>query len=101
MSCPPRRLRRTAGLRLRPVPELETCIVYTPATPQLYTLNPNAWLILELAPGLTLEELGTAYEEQTVPPMTEPLAKRQLREGLEMLLSAGVLEFETETEATR
>jgi preprotein translocase subunit Sec61beta len=33
--------------------------------------------------------------------MTEPLAKRQLREGLEMLLSAGVLEFETETEATR
>ena len=91
MSCPKRRYRQTSGLRVRPVPELGTCIVFTPAEPALYTLNPNAWLILELAPGCAEAELESAYLARTAPPMPPPVAQRQLQEGLSMLLRCGIL----------
>src|SRR5262249_24233575 len=63
--------RRTPGLRVRPVPELSTCVVFTPAAPQLFNLNPHAWLILELAPDRTYEELETCYLARVVPPLTD------------------------------
>lgn len=39
------------GLRLRPVPEMGTCLAYDPARARLHTLNPTAWLILSLCDG--------------------------------------------------
>ncbi|HEX5327119.1 MAG TPA: PqqD family peptide modification chaperone [Acetobacteraceae bacterium] len=74
------------------MPELSTCIVFTPAEPRLFNLNPHAWLILELAPGRTREELAENYIARTVPPLTEPVAQRHLQEGLEMLTRCGILE---------
>jgi hypothetical protein len=91
VSYPADVFRRTANLRVRPVPELRTCIVYTPQSPRLYKLNPHAWLVLELAPDQTFAELSERYMAMTVPPLTRPLAERHLAEALSMLLNSGIL----------
>lgn len=68
-------------------------MVFTPADPKLYTLNPNAWLILELCDGRTPARLETAYLEAVVPPLTSDAALAQLRQGLELLRSRGIIEW--------
>ena len=89
MSSPNGCYRLVPGVRVRPVPELETCVVFTPADPRLYRLNLNAWLILELCQGLTPDALSQAYLE-AVPPAAN--AEVQLREGLATLLESGIVE---------
>jgi len=54
---------KPASLRIRPVPELECCLVFTPARPRLYTLNATAWLVLELCDGRSGSSLQEAYRE--------------------------------------
>lgn len=53
--------RKTRNLRIRPIPEMGLCLVFTPAAPQLYTLNPAAWLVLELCDGRTGRSLEREY----------------------------------------
>lgn len=53
--------RKTPSVKVRPVPEMGICLVFTPAKPDLYTLNPAAWLVLELCDGRTGRELMVAY----------------------------------------
>lgn len=89
MSCPTGCYRLVRDVRVRPVPELETCIVYTPSDPRLYRLNLNSWLILELCQGRSDAELSEAYLEAVPPAGT---AGRALREGLATLLDAGIVE---------
>ena len=89
MSSPNGCYRLVPGVRVRPVPELETCVVFTPADPRLYRLNLNAWLILELCQGLTPQALTVAYLE-TVPPSAN--ANTQLQEGLATLLGSVIVE---------
>ena len=98
MSCRSEFYRTTPGLRTRPVPELGMCVVYTPAEPRLLNLNTHAWLILELAPGRTPEQLASDYAARVVPPLTAMVAEGQLRDALEMLTSRGVLELVAGTE---
>jgi len=70
MSSPPDCFRRPPELRVRPVPELGYCLVFTPARPMLYTLNAAAWLLFELCDGQdaqTLEaDFRAAYAEQGI-----------------------------------
>ncbi len=100
MSCRGELYRTTPGLRMRPVPELGICIVFTPAEPQLFNLNVHAWLILELAPGKTRDELASSYVARVVPPLTAAVAERQLQDALEMLTSRGMLELVADAEAS-
>ncbi|MBB3176210.1 hypothetical protein [Variovorax sp. Sphag1AA] len=55
-------------MRVRPVPELGYCLVFTPDRPKLYTLNVAAWLLLELCDGQDRDvlesEFRQVYEEQ-------------------------------------
>lgn len=74
------------------MPELETCVVFTPEPPRLYTLNVNAWLVLELCPNRSPPELERAYLDEVVPPLTPDAARRQLREALGMLERNGIVE---------
>ena len=53
--------RKKAGTRVRTVPELGLCLVFTPEDPNLYTLNPTSWLILELCEGASFASLDRAY----------------------------------------
>lgn len=55
--------RRAPDLRIRPVPELGYCMVFTPARPNVYKLNPAAWLLLELCEGQREDELKQAFIE--------------------------------------
>ena len=101
--------RKRAGVKARPVPEMGFCLVYTPENPNLYTLNPTSWLIMELCDGVTYptlerrywNEVNEAYEEDTqgvspfvAPPRpAKPEVRRELREGLAELESTQVIEF--------
>ncbi len=101
--------RKSAGLRVRAVPEMGLCLVFTPRDPNLYTLNPTSWLILEMCDGATpralersyWKEVNAAYDEDlkassmfVAPP--RPLrseARGELREGLADLERRQVIEF--------
>lgn len=101
--------RKASDLRVRPVPEMGFCLVFTPDNPNLYTLSSTSWLILELCDGVTPEELDRAYWKEVnlayredlkegsmfvAPP--RPVRKEvrsELLEGLEGLEQKGVIEF--------
>lgn len=86
---------RTPGLRLRPIPELGTCLAYTPSPPRLHTLNPLAWLIVELCDGAPGRNLQHEFLARSVPPLAGPDALAQLETGLAMLLATGILQRAT------
>lgn len=70
MSFPNGSFRRTRGLRIRPLPEREVCLVYTPKAPNLYTLNATAWTILELCRGQSMKELQEDFHRSIEPLMS-------------------------------
>lgn len=55
--------KRSQGLRLRPVPEMSFCLAYTPRHPNLYTLNPSAWLVVELCDGRIGKKIARDYRD--------------------------------------
>jgi len=55
--------RRTTNLRVRPVPEMDVCLVFTPDRPHLYRLNAAAWLVFELCDGRSGAALEAEYDE--------------------------------------
>ena len=61
MSFPAGCYRKTPNIRVRPVHELELCLVFTPDNPNVYSLNPSAWMVMELCDGRSWEELERAY----------------------------------------
>jgi hypothetical protein len=50
---------------------METCLIFTPDNPNLYSLNSTAWLVFELCDGRTLEHLGDAYYD-AIEPLRSP-----------------------------
>lgn len=74
MSFPTGSFRRSRGLRLRPVPEREVCLVYVPRKPNLYTLNATAWMILEMCRGQPLKDLQAEFYDSIEPLMTRQQA---------------------------
>jgi hypothetical protein len=80
------------------VPELGYCLVFTPSRPRLYTLNPTAWLLLELCNGqdrVTLEaEFRAALTEQD--PHAAELPNPQAI--IEDLLAKGILLLQLDKE---
>lgn len=92
MSFPTGCYRQAAGLRVRPVPELETCIVFTSLRPKLYMLNLAAWLVFELCDGSPAERIAEAYAE-AAGRGHDPVAARGETEGaLRRLVEDGLVE---------
>ena len=79
------------GLRLRPVPELGMCLAFTPSPPRLHTLNPAAWLILELCDGNDESALRPEFLRRCAPPLATNDALKQLEDGLSLLQRTGIL----------
>ncbi|MBI0435356.1 hypothetical protein D9598_16150 [Roseomonas sp. KE0001] len=83
------------NLRLRPVPELDSCVVLAPGEgggPRLLRLNAHAWLLLELCrAGMMATALREAYREAVVPPLDAAAAAESLDQGLALLLRQGLL----------
>ena len=90
MSCPIGCYRETPRLRVRPVPEMRTCLVYVPDRAQLYTLNVDAWLIFELARSHGGQELLDRYAK-AIGGAVEAATGR-LRAGLDRLVANGIIE---------
>lgn len=84
--------RHVPGLRIRRMPEINSCIVFKPGLPHLYTPNLSAWLLLELCPGRTDLELEQAYVDAVAPTVDGEEARRQAGEGMELLLAQGLVE---------
>ena len=92
MSFPSGCYRKTRRLRIRPVPEREVCLVYTPSNPNLYTLNATAWVVLELCDGRTLAELEKAFHQSVEPLMSEDEASEYLLVSLQDMLEKSIVE---------
>ena len=103
---------KTRGLRVRPVPEVGCCYVYTPARPRMHSLNMTAWLVLELCDGRSLHTLARAYQDEmenaywrgvgrdffiASPPPSPVALRRQLRSTLRALEAQGIIELSKHT----
>lgn len=76
------------GVRLRPVPEMGACLVYTRARPALHRLNVASWLIASLCDGRSAQEIARAYRNA----MGEEAGRVEaLYDGLEELVSLGIV----------
>ena len=84
--------RHVPGLRMRRLPEINSCIVFKPGAAHLYTPNLSAWLLLELCPGRTDLELEAAYVDAVAPTVDESEARRQVQDGVDQLLEQGLIE---------
>jgi hypothetical protein len=84
--------RKTRNLRIRPLPEREVCLVYTPKNPNLYTLNATAWIILELCDGRPLPDLKDAFYRSVEPLMSEPEAAEYLLASLRDMMEKSIVE---------
>ncbi len=84
--------RKARGLRARPATQGECLMVFSPDAPRIHWLDLNAWLIFELSDGRTFAELERAYLEIIGDRVEPDAARRQLRSGLETLLSSTLVE---------
>lgn len=91
MTFPSGCFSRCHGLRLRPVPELQTCLVYRPRPPRLFRLNYSAWLVLELCDGLEWAALVEAYRKMAGNHSSATEVTAQVAEGLRMLMAVGLV----------
>jgi hypothetical protein len=82
---------RVENVRSRSVLEMETCLVFTPANPNLYSLNSTAWLVFELCDGRSFEQIRKSYYEVVEPLCSPEEADSDLTKILVDLESKGIL----------
>jgi hypothetical protein len=92
VSFPNGCFRKTRHLRIRPLPEREACLVYTPKNPNLYTLNATAWVVLELCDGRSFPELEQAFYRSVEPLMSPVDATEYLLASLRDMVNKSIVE---------
>lgn len=83
--------RKTRDLRIRPIPEMEVCLVFTPASPRLHTLNATAWLVLELCDGRTGRAIRDAYAS-VIASLSPDQVKSEIQDIMQDLEGKGIIE---------
>ena len=91
-SSLPDRPRLASGLRLRPVPELETCLVYRRDPPALMMLNLSAWLLVEILGEQPDADPWPAFHEAVKHASTPQQAHEMMQQGLRQLATLGLVE---------
>jgi hypothetical protein len=84
--------RKVGNVRVRGIPEMEVCLVFTPDDPEIYTLNVSAWLILQLCDGRQEDRIARAYYAAVEPLLSREEAQREVRAGIESLLQKRIIE---------
>ena len=92
MSCRNACYGKISNVRVRGVPEMAMCLVFTPDDPEMYTLNPSAWLILQLCDGRSEASIAAAYHAAIEPLLSPEEARREVRAGIEDLLQKRIVE---------
>jgi hypothetical protein len=85
-----------ADLRLRPVPELQTCLVYRPRPPALLMLDLGAWLLLEILIEQPDVDPWPAFCEAVRHACSEPRARALMDEGLQQLARLELIRSEVD-----
>jgi Coenzyme PQQ synthesis protein D (PqqD) len=88
--------KKVGNLRVRPVYEMETCVIFTPDNPNLYSLNSTAWLVFELCDGRGWRRLERDYYAAVEPLRSPAEARAELRAILFDLERKGVVERQRE-----
>lgn len=101
MSCRNGSYRKVRNLRVRPVPEMEVCLVFTPDDPNIYTLNATAWLIFELCDGRPLSAMEDAFCDAVALLTPRDKACAEFQAGLARLQSQRLIEPASADEFTR
>lgn len=83
------RYSRAPRLRLRPVPEWESCLVLAPDDATLHELNLAAWLILALCDDRTEAQIAPLYQGSVG--HLRPDARADVRAELDRLLDTGLI----------
>jgi hypothetical protein len=68
------------------------CLIFTPDDPEIYTLNPSAWLILRLCSGRSENEIVAAYHAAVDPHLSRQEARREVRAGIKDLVEKRIIE---------
>jgi hypothetical protein len=84
---------RAPNLRVRPVEEMKSCVVFRPNPPKLFMLNLNAWLIFELCDGRTSHQVEQSYRQRVAAQMSDREADRYLATGLKRLQEQGLIQL--------
>ncbi len=79
------------NLKVRRIPELNSCAVFTPDNPNLYSLNQAARLVLAFCDGRTGTALENAYCAALDPLLTRRKARAELRATIEDLERKGIV----------
>jgi hypothetical protein len=79
---------------------MSTCLVFTPDNPEVYTLNPTAWLILRLCDGRPKGEIVASYYFAVEPMLSRQEAEHEVDLGLEYLLRKQIIEVVESAEQT-
>jgi Coenzyme PQQ synthesis protein D (PqqD) len=77
--------KKVTNVRVRGVPEMEFCLVFTPDDPQTFTLNTSAWLVLDLCDGRSEEDIAASYFTALKPLLSREEAQREVRSAIEIL----------------
>jgi coenzyme PQQ synthesis protein D (PqqD) len=92
VSCRNACYRKVPSVRVRGVPELAVCLVFTPNDPEVYTLNPSAWLVLRLCDGRSEAKIALAYHAAVEPMLSLDETRREVRVGIESLIQKRIIE---------
>ena len=93
MSSPNGCYSHTPNLRVRPVEEMKSCVVFRPKPPKMFMLNLNAWLIFQLCDGSSPDHVAQRYRESVADQMSEREADRHLEIGIRNLHDQGLIEL--------
>jgi hypothetical protein len=87
--------RKKENLRVKQITETNTCLVFTPDNPNLYSLNTTALLIFNICDGKSREEVERIFLELVELNLTSEEAKKYFNEGFNSLLSQEIIECVT------
>jgi hypothetical protein len=68
------------------------CLVFTPDNPEIFTLNPSAWLILQLCDGRSEAQIAREYLAATEPAVSPEEVTSEVRRGLASFVKQGIVE---------
>lgn len=91
-SCPSDPPRLVPGLRLRPVAELETCLVYRQRPPALMMLNLSAWLLVEILNEQPNVDPWPAFRDAVRHASALDQAREMMERALSQLADFGLIE---------
>lgn len=88
----PRGRAHSAGVRVRPLPDMECLLAFSPSTRTLHWLNLTAWAVFDLCDGnRTDAEMVRAFAEAIEHVLPETEVEQQVLAGLESLERSGLI----------